>query len=54
MLVKDDDRKLDSLKIKISIFILLIRYNHFNIQCTTYPSLQNKKSSPLLQATHNR
>jgi hypothetical protein len=49
---KDDDWNLDSSEIKISIFILLIRFNHSTCNASSYSSSQNKKSSPPLQATH--
>jgi hypothetical protein len=42
-------RNLDSSQIKISIFVLLIRCNHFNMPSTNYSS-QNKMHSQLLQA----
>jgi hypothetical protein len=40
---KDDDRELDNWKIKINIFILLIRFNHFTCNASSYSSSQNKR-----------
>jgi hypothetical protein len=45
---KDDDRNLDSSEIKISTFILLIRFSHSTCNARPIRPHQNKKSSPLL------
>jgi hypothetical protein len=51
---KDDDQNLDSSEIKISMFILLIRFNHST--CNAHPICphQMKRNSPLLWATRSR